>query len=325
MGLRFQLTFLPRARAAALALFLPATAMAEPVSIAGPQGPLSAEMIAVKGADHAVVIVPGSGPVDRDGNSAVTGLHSDSTKLLAEGLAAEGIASLRIDKRGLHGSEKAIADPNDVTIAAYADDVRNWVHRAGQLAPCVWIAGHSEGGLVALAAATEPPDELCGLILMATPGRPVGQLLVKQLRANPANRPLMPQIEAIVADLEAGRMRAPETMAPELRPLFAPAVQGFMVDLFSHDPAAMARRWTGPALIIQGDADMQVRPENARRLADAMPQAEPVTLPGGTHMLKADVPGQPFATYTDPTLPLHGDLVPAVAKALERHSTDGLR
>ncbi|MBL3574061.1 lysophospholipase [Rhodovulum sulfidophilum] len=302
---------------ALLSLFCPTVALAGPVQIEGPAGPLEAEALAAPGARAAVVIVPGSGPVDRDGNAPALGLRSDSYRLLAEALQAAGIASLRIDKRGFGGSAGAIADPNDVTIAAYAGDLRRWVARAAGLAPCVWIAGHSEGGLVALVAAEEPPEALCGLILMATPGRPVGQLLVEQMRALPGNAPLMPEIEAMVATLEAGDRRDPETLPPPLRPLFGAGLQDYMADLFAYDPAAVAERWHGPVLILQGGADMQVRPEDAGLLATAMPQARRVDLPGVTHMLKADLPGRPYATYTDPALPLAPGVVPAILEAVE--------
>lgn len=70
---------------------------------------------------------------------------------------------------------------------------------------------------------------------------------------------------------------------------------------------------------MQGDADIQLRPLDADLLHTAMPQAERLDLSGGTHMLKADVAGQPLATYTDPGLPLHPDLLPAIAGFLARH------
>lgn len=308
-----------RLAATLLSLGLPALAMAAPVQIDGPAGPLEAEMLAVSDAANAVVIVPGSGPIDRDGNSPQASVSSDTYKLLAEDLAKAGIASLRIDKRGFYGSRAAIADPNDVSIAAYADDVRKWVLRASELAPCVWIAGHSEGGLVALAAARQAPESLCGLILVATPGRPIGRLLVEQLRAIPGNAPLMPEIEAIVADLEAGRRRDPSGISAPLQPLFAESVQAFMIDLFSYDPVKVAAAWKGPALIVQGTADMQVKPLDADILAAALPQAERLDLAGGTHMLRADVPGQPFVTYADPSLPLHPDIVPGIVRFLKKH------
>src|SRR5881394_2701711 len=48
-----------------------------------------------------VLIISGSGPTDRDGNSPLLKGPDNSLKLLAEGLAANGIASLRYDKRGI--------------------------------------------------------------------------------------------------------------------------------------------------------------------------------------------------------------------------------
>ncbi len=290
-----------------------APSMAEEVQIPGPAGPLSAEALAVPDAAHAVVIIPGSGPIDRDGNAPVMGLKSDAYRQLAEQLGEAGIASLRVDKRGFFGSEKAISDPNQVTIAEYAADARGWAAKARTLAPCVWLAGHSEGGLVALVAATQAPDEICGIILMAAPGRPVGKLLVEQMESNPATAALAPQIRDIVADLEAGKPRDPQTIPAALQPMFTPGLQRFMMDLFSYDPAALAGKWKGPALILQGDHDMQVKTQDADLLAAAMPQAQKHILPGATHMLKPDQPGQPFATYVNPALPLDAAVVPTIA------------
>lgn len=296
---------------------------AEEMQIAGPSGPLAGEAVQVEGARHAVLIIPGSGPIDRDGNAAQMGLASNMYRQLAEGLAGAGIASLRVDKRGFFGSAQAISDPNQVSLPDYAADMRKWVQKARALAPCIWLAGHSEGGLVALLAAIQAPDDICGLILMAVPGRPVGQLLVEQLQANPATTAFAPQVREIVRDLETGKRRADETIPEPLRPIFPQGVQSFMIDLFGHDPSALARQWKGPVLILQGDHDMQVKPADAALLGQAMPQARRQMLPGATHMLKADVPGQPFATYTDPALPLDAAVVPAFSTFLDAHPPGG--
>lgn len=292
---------------------------ADEIQIPGPAGPLFAETITVPGARDVVVIIPGSGPIDRDGNGVSIGIQSDLYRQMAEALAENGIASIRIDKRGFGASTAAVADPRQITVAGYAQDTRDWIARARDIAPCVWVAGHSEGGLVALVAAGTPPDAaapapegLCGLILLATPGRPVGRLLVEQMGAAPGMAPVMEDLRAIVADLEAGRTTPSERVPLPLQAMFAPGLQLYMIDVFAYDPAQVAQGWRGPVLILQGARDFQVRPADADALAGAMPQAVSRPLTDATHMLKADLPGQPFVTYMNPALPLHPELLPAI-------------
>ena len=306
-----------RRAAVAMALMAAGPLGAQTLTVPGPAGPLEGQAIAVPGAAHAVVIVPGSGPTDRDGNSAATGLRSDAYRLLAEGLAAAGVASIRIDKRGFGGSARAVADPNTVTIADYAEDVAAWVEVGRALAPCVWVGGHSEGAVVALVAAGQGVEGLCGLVLLTPPGRPLGTILLDQLRANPGVAPFMDELERIVRGLEDGALTEPAAMSEPLRPFLPVDLQRFMVDLFGYDPAATAAAWEGPALIVSATADLQLSAEDADILARAMPQARTLVLDGATHVLKTDVPGAPLATYTDPAIPLHPDLVPGIVAFLE--------
>ncbi|MEO1731199.1 MAG: alpha/beta hydrolase, partial [Pseudomonadota bacterium] len=92
----------------------------------GPEGELAGTLIPPSSGQGVVLIVPGSGPTDRDGNNPL-GVTAASYRLLAEALAERGIGSVRIDKRGMFGSKAAIPDPNDVTIADYARDIHAWI------------------------------------------------------------------------------------------------------------------------------------------------------------------------------------------------------
>jgi len=282
----------------------------------GPLGPLQGTMLAPpSGKAPMMLIIPGSGPTDRDGNNPL-GLKAATYRLLAEGLAARGIATVRIDKRGMFGSRAAVADANAVTIDDYASDVAAWTaairKRTG--AACVWVLGHSEGGLVALAAAQKAAD-LCGLVLVSTAGEPLGEVLRRQLKANPANAPILDQATAAIDALEAGKRVDVGAMNPALLPLFAPQVQGFLVNAFSYDPANLVAAFAKPVLIIQGRRDMQVGVADAERLKAAAPKAELVLLADTNHVLKtvaADDRRANALTYGNPNLPLAPGVVDAI-------------
>jgi alpha-beta hydrolase superfamily lysophospholipase len=287
----------------------------------GPGGPLKGTLLVPASKTYPVVlIIPGSGPTDRDGNNPL-GVKGSTYRLLAEGLAARGVASLRIDKRGQFASAAATPDPNAVTIADYAADVRSWVAvlRQQTAAPCVWLLGHSEGGLVAMAAASAPAD-LCGLVLVATAGRPLGVVLREQLQANPANGPLLGQALPAIDALEQGRRVDTAGLHPALQALFSPTVQGYLIDAFSHDPRRMLSAYAKPVLLLQGQRDLQVSESDAQALKQANAGAKLVLLPNVNHVLKAvtvDDRRANFATYADPALPLAAGVVEAIADFLD--------
>lgn len=292
--------------------------MAEPVEIAapGPQGDLAGTFLPAGPGAPVVLIVPGSGPTDRDGNNPL-GVRAATYRLIAEGLAERGISSVRIDKRGMFGSAGAVADPNAVTVADYADDIHTWTGTIRQRtgAGCAFVLGHSEGALMALQAAREA-EGLCGLLLVSAPGRRLGDVLRAQLEANPANAPVLPQALAAIATLEAGGTVDAGALHPALGGLFASAVQPFLRDLFSHDPAEMIAGLDLPILILQGETDLQTSTDDARRLAGANPRAELRLLADVNHVLKTAAAGDAaanLATYATPDLPLAEGVVEALA------------
>jgi uncharacterized protein len=291
-------------------------AAAVPMTVPGPQGDLAGTL--VDGGKNApvVLIIPGSGPTDRDGNNPL-GVKAAPYRLLADALATKGVSTLRADKRGMFGSKAAIPDANSVTIADYASDAHNWAEalRKRTGAKCVWLLGHSEGGVVALAAAQQPRD-LCGLILVATPGRKLVTVIREQLRANPANAPLLAQAMAALDSLEAGETVDPTGMPAPLLALFSPKVQPFLIDLLRQNPAALARSTKLPMLIARGGKDIQVAAADAEALHSARPDAKLLTPANMNHVLK-DVAGDDraanLASYADPSLPVDSSLVDGIA------------
>lgn len=295
------------------------------ISAPGPNGPLKGTLTSADGRGAPVIlIIPGSGPTDRDGNSPL-GVKASTYRLLAEELAGKGVSTVRVDKRGMFTSAAAVPDANSVTVEDYARDTRAWVDaiRKRTGARCVWLLGHSEGGLVALAAAQQPED-ICGFILVATAGRPLGDVLKDQLSANPANATLLEQATAAVDALAAGRRVDAASLPPPLAPLFQPAVQGFLISAFALDPAKLAARVNKPVLIVQGERDLQVGEADARALRTAAPSATLALLPGVNHVLKRVATGDARAnvvTYADPNLPL----APGVAETVAKFVTEARR
>jgi pimeloyl-ACP methyl ester carboxylesterase len=294
------------------------------VEAAGPAGPLKGVMLSPGAPPGPVaLIIPGSGPTDRDGNSPL-GIRASTYKLLAQDLAARGMTTVRIDKRGMFASAAATPDANAVTIADYVNDVNSWVaalqKRTG--AACVWLIGHSEGGLVAMAASRKQAG-ICGLVLIAAAGRPLGEVMREQIKANPANGPLVGQAMSAIDSLEQGRRVDTAGMHPALQGLFAPQVQGFLISAFSYDPRRLLADEQKPVLVLQGKRDIQVSVADAQLLNQAAAHATLVLLPDVNHALKSVVSDDRranLATYADPGLPLAPDVASSIADVIKRHS-----
>lgn len=272
-------------------------------------GELHGTMINARNSDPVVLIVPGSGPTDRDGNNPM-GMKTDAYKLLAERLSEERISTVRVDKRGMFGSVGA-GDPNITSPQAYVDDIHTWIDaiKTERGSKCVFLLGHSEGALMVSLAAAGRKD-VCGLILVSGMGRKMGDVIREQLTSNPANAPVLDQALAALSELEAGRHVDVTGMHPALLPLFNPKVQDYLISTFAIDPVEAVRKANKDTLIVQGTTDLQVTEEDAR-LLDAAPKTKLRLIKGMTHVLKSAPADRAanFATYADPSLPLAKDLV----------------
>jgi hypothetical protein len=290
----------------------------EEVALGDGAGALHGTLLRPSGraASEPVLILPGSGPTDRDGNNPM-GVSAQPYRLLAEALAAEGVPTLRIDKRGIGASAAGGGSEADLRVQTFADDARAWAadlrERSG--ARCVWLLGHSEGGLHALLAAQAGGETLCGLILVSSPGRRVGEALREQLSAALAGTPVLEQALAISAELEAGRQVAEAAVPTPLAALFRPSVQPFLISMLAVDPAALLAAYRGPALVVHGSTDLQAGLADAERLRDSRPGVEFALIEGMNHVLKIAPAerGANVRAYSDASLPLAPGLVERIA------------
>lgn len=277
--------------------------------------PLASEIQPVPG----VVLIAGSGPTDRDGNTPLIPARIDTLKLIAARLAAAGIATLRYDKRGVGRStprppeglaaqerfftwDHAVAD----AAAAHAELLRH-----DEIKPyATAILGHSEGGLLALAAIAglEKKKQPHGLVLASTPGRPMAEIVRAQIaRTAPLFAADADRIVATI--LDSGRV--PADIPPELRLVFPPYAGPFLRDLLAFDPAAALARTAVACLLIHGGADSLIVPfGDIQPLIDGLGKrsapGEALVVPAVSHNLKTVSNGLDPG-YVGPLAPAVGD------------------
>ena len=152
------------------------------------------------------IIIAGSGPTNRDGNSRMLPGNNNAYKLLAELLAAQGIASVRYDKRGIGDSVAPGMKEADLRFEMYVDDAAGWIAklRSDTRFSTITVIGHSEGSLIGMLAASRAKAD--GYVSVAGVARPAGQILRDQLRPQIGSMAeLWQQNETILASLEAGK------------------------------------------------------------------------------------------------------------------------
>jgi uncharacterized protein len=255
-----------------------------------------------------VIVIAGSGPTDRNGNNPM--MVNNSLKMLAEGLAEQGIASLRFDKRGIAESKNANVDESELRFENYVDDVKAWSEllKKDRRFSDLIILGHSEGSLIGIIATQN--SQIDKFISIAGAGFPASDILLKQLKEQ---SPLAYQMSKPIIDkLEKG-----ETInnAPEmLYALFRPSVQPYLISWFKYNPQVEIAKLNIPILIIQGTTDIQVSVEDAEKLSESNKQAQIVIIENMNHIFKEAEADRTknIQTYSNSKLPLIPELIPTI-------------
>ena len=210
----------------------------------------------------AIVLVHGSGAQDRDETIGPNRPFLD----IARGLAAQGVAVLRYDKRS-KARPQDYADGN-VTIDNETTDDAVAAVQALRAVPGidprrVFVLGHSQGGMMApriAAHAAQAGAPLAGIVLMAAPSRKLLDILVEQQRrvAVLDDGHIGDEEAAAIATLErqVAAVRAGGDVAIENSPLKQPAAYWRSTDAV--DPVAEAKADALPMLVLQGARDIQV-------------------------------------------------------------------
>lgn len=259
-----------------------------------------------------VLIIAGSGPTDRNGNSTL-GESSNMYLMLADSLAEHGIASFRYDKR--YVGQSTDFEPSAVehiTFDDYVNDAVDMVHflRADPQCNKIVIAGHSEGSLIGILAAVR--TKVNAFVSLAGAGEDLGKILEWQLDRQPGIN--KDSIRAIMDTISRGKIVT--SIPSSLRTLFLPYLQHYLFTEMKYDPAEEIRKLQIPVLIVNGTTDLQVNVRQAELLHLAKPDAVLAIITGMNHILK-DAPEdrtQNLATYHEPDLPLSTTLIKDVVQ-----------
>lgn len=264
--------------------------------------------------DTIAIIIAGSGPTDRNGNNPVAG-DNNSLKMLAYSLAEEGIASIRYDKRGIAASQSLLGKEEDLVFENYIEDVNLWVDKLEKddRFKNIVIVGHSEGALIGSVSSVE--KDIQAYVSIAGVGENAADTLERQLKAQ--SEEAYNLSKSILDNLRIGKLT--ENPPKELDSLFRESVQPYLISWFKYDPSEVIGKIEVPVLIIQGENDLQVTVDDAKKLKEANPESKLVLIDKMNHILK-DAPKDQagnMETYNNADLPLNKELVKEISSFIK--------
>ncbi|QUH26234.1 alpha/beta fold hydrolase [Serpentinicella alkaliphila] len=209
----------------------------------------------------ALVLIHGSGPSDRDSTIG----PNKPLKDLAWGLANQGIAVLRYDKRTLVYGQKLASLQNSITVN---EETIIDANRGVELLlenqkidnSKIHVLGHSLGGTLAPRIAVEN-DNVASIVILGGAVSPLEELILTQIKyissldgtLSAEEESHIKLIESHVANIKS---LVPSSTTPATELLGVPA--SYWLDLKDYNPAQMAKNLSIPILILHGARDYQV-------------------------------------------------------------------
>ncbi len=180
----------------------------------------------------------------------------------------------------------------------------------------IYVLGHSEGALVGMVTSVDN-SKVKGYISVAGAGRPAYEIVEEQMAGQP--EVIRDMVKSINTSLKEGKL-VPDVPIG-LQALFRSSVQPYMISWYTYNPQEIIKKLKKPVLILQGDKDIQVSVKDAELLRQAQPSADYYLIRNMNHLMKTcDTMDQQkqMATYTDPALPLHKDVMILIEKFVSK-------
>ncbi|HVF03710.1 MAG TPA: alpha/beta hydrolase [Frankiaceae bacterium] len=208
------------------------------------------------------------------------------------------------DQRGFGGTQLGHDEPS---LDEVADDVVAMLD-ARKVDRFV-LGGLSMGGYVAMALLRRHPERVSGLVLADTkasadsPEAAANRLRIADAVVEAGNASLL--VDEVLPKLLGtttresrplvwGRIKALVERAPAYAVAWAQRAMAARPDSFD-----TLRSVTVPALVVVGDEDQLSTPEEARAMADALPDARLVTIPLAGHLTNVEAPEEFTATLLE--------------------------
>jgi len=261
-----------------------------------------------------VLLIAGSGPTNRNGNTLGTA-GSNSFKHLAESLSQNNYSVFTYDKRVVYSIKNQQEIPSfdfqhgiddAQTIIQYLKNTLGYKN--------IIVAGHSEGSLVGMSASKK---DVAAFISLAGAGNSIDVILKEQL--NKQAPMLNNDTNKILTQLKEGKIV--KEINPMLQSLFGEQNQPFLIDWISRNPQTEIAKLNIPILIINGIKDLQVGQKEAELLHKANPKSSMVIIEKMNHVFKeVENDQQNMDSYNKPELPIHKDLVPTIVSFIKQNN-----